>query len=73
MTKHDVPFMYKLDEQALRMSQVKQQISEGFRTTQDADTFFTIYLATMRKQQACLFDCLVSTFKSQPIRLCLAG
>ena len=65
--------MNKMDEQALRMSQVKQQISEGFRTTQDADTFFTIYLATMRKQQACLFDCLVSTFKNQPMRRCLAG
>ena len=66
MTKRDASFMNKLDDQALRMSKVKQQISEGFRTTQGADTFFTIrsYLATMHKQQTCLFDCLVSTSRA---------
>lgn len=75
MTKRDTPFMNKQDERALRMSKVKQQISESFRTTQGADTFFTIrsYLATMHMQKDCLFDCLVSAFKSQPIRRCLPG
>lgn len=70
MTDRDVPFTNNLAEQALRMSKVKQKISGGFRTTEGADTFFTIrsYLATMHKQQACLFECLVSTFRGQPIQ-----
>lgn len=75
MTDAGVPFTNNLAEQALRMSKVKQKISGGFRTVQGADTFFTIrsYLATMHKQQACLFDCLVSAFKGQPIQPCFAG
>lgn len=65
-----VPFTNNLAEQALRMSKVKQKISGCFRTEHGADTFFTIrsYLATMTKQKANLFDCLVSTFNRQPIQ-----
>jgi hypothetical protein len=46
-----------------------------FRTEHGANTFFTIrsYLATMFKQKANLFDCLVSTFKRQPIQPDVAG
>ena len=49
---------------------VLQKISGCFRTEHGADTFFTIrsYLATMAKQKANLFDCLVSTFNRQPIQ-----
>lgn len=75
ITDKDVPFTNNLAEQALRMSKVKQKVSGGFRTTKGADTFFTIrsYLATMQKQGVCLFDCLVSAFKGQPVQPCLAG
>lgn len=75
MTDKDVPFTNNLAEQALRMSKVKQKVSGGFRTTEGADTFFTIrsYLATMNKQGACLFDCLVSTFRGQPTQPQLVG
>jgi transposase len=52
------------------MAKVKQKISGGFRTWEGAQTFFTLrsYLATMRKQQASLFDCLVSAFRGMPIQ-----
>jgi len=70
-----VPFTNNLAEQALRMSKVRQKVSGCFRTDAGATTFFTIrsYLQTMRKQQACLFDCLVSVFKGQPIQPSWAG
>ena len=70
MTDENVPFTNNLAEQALRMSKVRQKVSGCFRTQQGANTFFTIrsYLATMRKQHACLFECLISTFKAQPIQ-----
>ena len=70
ITDTGVPFTNNLAEQALRMSKVKQKISGCFRTEHGADTFFTIrsYLATMTKQKANLFDCLVSTFNRQPIQ-----
>lgn len=70
-----VPFTNNLAEQALRMSKVKQKISGCFRTEHGADTFFTIrsYLATMAKQKANLFDCLVSTFNRQPIQPNFSG
>ena len=70
-----VPFTNNLAEQALRMSKVRQKVSGCFRTDQGATTFFTIrsYLQTMRKQQACLFDCLLSVFKGQPIQPSWAG
>ena len=73
-TQKDVPFTNNLAEQALRMSKVRQKISGGFRTQHGATTFFTIrsYLATMRKQGACLFECLISTFNGQPIQPQLA-
>jgi transposase len=69
-TDPGVPFTNNLAEQALRMSKVRQKISGCFRTKEGASTFFTIrsYLATMHKQGACLFDCLVSTFAGQPIQ-----
>ncbi len=75
MTDAGVPFTNNLAEQALRMSKVRQKISGCFRTSEGADTFFTIrsYLATMHKQQACLFDCLIATFKGQPIQPQLAA
>lgn len=75
MRQANVPFTNNLAEQALRMSKVKQKISGCFRTTHGADTFFTIrsYLATMTKQKANLFDCLVSAFNRQPIQPCFAG
>jgi transposase len=65
-----VPFTNNLAEQALRMSKIRQKVSGCFRTDAGAATFFTIrsYLQTMRKQQACLFDCLISVFKGQPIQ-----
>lgn len=74
MTDVDVPFTNNLAEQALRMAKVKQKISGCFRTEHGAATFFTIrsYLATMTKQKANLFDCLVSTFNRQPIQPCFA-
>jgi transposase len=70
MTDEAVPFTNNLAEQALRMSKVKQKISGCFRTEHGADTFFTIrsYLATMTKQKANLFDCLISVFHRQPIQ-----
>ena len=75
MTDQGVPFTNNLAEQALRMSKVRQKVSGCFRTQQGARTFFTIrsYLATMRKQHACLFECLISTFKGQPVQPCWAG
>ena len=73
MTDAGVPFTNNLAEQALRMAKVRQKVSGCFRTPQGATTFFTIrsYLQTMRKQRACLFDCLVSVFNAQPIQPCL--
>jgi len=70
MTHAGVPFTNNLAEQALRMSKVRQKVSGCFRTDAGAGTFFTIrsYLATMRKQRACLFERLVSAFKGQPIQ-----
>ena len=64
MEQPDVPFTNNLAEQAVRMPKVKQKISGGFRTTSGADRFCTIrsYLATMQKQGADIFDCLVKTF-----------
>lgn len=61
----DVPFTNNLAEQALRIAKVKQKISGGFRTSEGADTFFTLrsYLATMNKQKAHLLECLVSAFR----------
>ena len=75
MRQAGVPFTNNLAEQALRMSKVKQKISGCFRTEHGADTFFTIrsYLATMTKQKANLFDCLVSAFNRQPIQPCFTG
>ena len=75
MTDEGVPFTNNLAEQALRMSKVKQKISGCFRTEHGADTFFTIrsYLATMSKQKANLFDCLISVFERQPIQPRFAG
>lgn len=74
MTDEGVPFTNNLAEQALRMSKVKQKISGCFRTAHGADTFFTIrtYLATMTKQKANLFDCLISVFNRQPLQPCFA-
>ena len=75
MTHKDVPFTNNLAEQALRMSKVRQKVSGCFRKQHGASMFFTIrsYLATMRKQRACLFECLVSTFKGQPVQPRWAG
>ena len=75
MTDEGVPFTNNLAEQALRMAKVKQKISGCFRTEHGADTFFTIrsYLATMAKQKANLFDCLISVFDRQPIQPRFAG
>ena len=75
MREDGVPFTNNLAEQALRMAKVKQKISGCFRTTHGADTFFKIrsYLATMHKQNANLFDCLVSVFNRQTIQPCLVG
>jgi transposase len=74
MTDVGVPFTNNLAEQALRMAKVRQKVSGCFRTAEGAKTFFTIrsYLATMRKQKAGLFDCLVSVFQGQPIQPQLA-
>ena len=74
MTDEGVPFTNNLAEQALRMSKVKQKISGCFRTAHGADTFLTIrsYLATMTKQKANLFDCLLSVFNRQTIQPCFA-
>lgn len=75
MTDPGVPFTNNLAEQALRMAKVRQKISGCFRTDEGASIFFTIrsYLATMHKQGACLFDCLVSTFAGRPLQPQLAG
>ena len=57
------------------MSEVRQKVLGCFRTAAGATTCFTIrsYLQTMRKQQAGLFDCLVSVFKGQPIQPAWGG
>jgi transposase len=75
MREDGVPFTNNLAEQALRMSKVKQKISGCFRTAHGADTFFTIrsYLATMHKQKANLFECLVSVFNRQTIQPSFTG
>ena len=75
MREDGVPFTNNLAEQALRMAKVKQKISGCFRTAHGADTFFTIrsYLATMHKQKANLFDCLLSVFNHQTIQPSFAG
>ena len=67
-TDAGVPFTNNLAEQALRMSKVRQKVSDCFRTDAGAKTFFVIrsYLQTMRKQQRCLFECLISVFNAQP-------
>ena len=64
MEQPDVPFTNNLAEQAVRMPKVKQKISGVFRATRGAYRFCTIrsYLATMQKQGADIFDCLVKTF-----------
>ena len=69
-SEQDVPFTNNLAEQALRMAKVKQKISGGFRTSEGAQTFFTLrsYLATMNKQKQSLFECLVSAFRGAPIQ-----
>ncbi|MEO5607536.1 MAG: hypothetical protein ABIR13_08145 [Polaromonas sp.] len=58
-----------------RLRVYRQDVSGCFRTQHGASTFFTLrsYLATMRKQRACLFECLISTFTGQPIQPCWAG
>lgn len=65
-----MPITNNLAEQALRMAKVKQKISGCFRTEHGVDTFFTIrsHLATMNKQKAKLFACLVSVFNRQTIQ-----
>ena len=75
MTDEGVPFTNNLAEQALRMSKVRQKVSGCFRTPHGGKTFFTIrsYLSTMNKQGACLFECLISTFKGHPIQPRLTG
>ena len=75
MREDGVPFTNNLAEQALQMAKVKQKISGCFRTEHGAPTFFVIrsYLATMTKQKANLFDCLVSVFNHQPIQPCFDG
>jgi transposase len=75
MSEDGVPFTNNLAEQALRMAKVKQKISGCFRTAHGADTFFTIrsYLATMHKQKANLFECLVSVFNRQTTQPNFAG
>ena len=75
MSDEGVPFTNNLAEQALRMAKVRQKVSGCFRTREGADVFFTIrsYLATMHKQRACLFECLISAFKGQPVQPCLLG
>ena len=47
-------FTSSLAEQALRMTQVRQKVSEYFRTRESADVFFTVrsYLASLYKQHA---------------------
>lgn len=70
MREPDVPFTNNLAEQALRMCKVKQKVSGCFRTTEGADTFFTIrsYLGTMKKQGGNLLACLHSVFTGTPIQ-----
>lgn len=61
----EVPFTNNLAEQAVRMPKVKQKISGCFRTFDGAHAFCVIrsYLATLRKQQADLFQSLVLSFQ----------
>jgi transposase len=74
MSEPEVPFTNNVAEQAVRMPKVKQKISGCFRTPEGADTFCVIrsYLATMHKQSADLFDCLINTFLGAPTQPRLA-
>lgn len=64
-TDPSVPFTNNIAEQAIRMPKVKQKISGCFRTQKGADIFCTLrsYLATMYKQGANVFHCLVQSFR----------
>ncbi len=63
-----VPFTNKLGEQAVRMPNVKQKASGGFRTAGGIETFCAIrsYLATLNKQGKNLYLALTLTFQSFP-------
>lgn len=69
MRQENVPFTNNLAEQALRMAKVRQKVSGCFRTEHGPHTFSTIrsYLATMHKQGANLFECLLGVFRAQTI------
>ena len=66
-----VPFTNNQAEQDLRMMKVKQKISGGFRTTEDAQTFATIrpFLSTVRKQGHNLFTSITAALQNQPLAL----
>ena len=74
MTQADVPFTNNLAEQTVRMPKVKQKVSGCFRTLQGAQTYCVIrsYCATMQKQEANIFESLVTTFKGAPPQPCFA-
>ena len=65
MTQARVPFTNNLAERAVRMPKVKQKVSGCFRTPQGVKTYCVIrsYCATMHKQGANVFGCLIAAFK----------
>ena len=66
-TDPSVPFTNNIAEQAARMSKVKQKIAGCFRTKKGIDSFCVIrsYIATMRKQEANIYQSLVLTFQGK--------